>query len=170
MTAFDTETTGLFPDSGHILEIGAVRFDKTGVLSSYNTLVNPGCLITPEITKINHIDDSMVSSCRTINCVLPEFLDFIGDSVLIAHNANFDLDFVNKELERSCLKKLSNKAVDTLDLSRWAFPALKKHSLQFLAQAFSIDVHDAHRASDDARVCMEVFLRCLKDTASVQKL
>ena len=76
---------------------------------------------------------------------------------------------MNAELARSSLKTLSNSVVDTLELSRWAYPTLTKHSLQFLARALSIEVRNAHRASDDARVCMEVFLHCLHDTASVQK-
>jgi DNA polymerase III subunit epsilon len=169
LTALDTETTGLFPDTGRIIEIGAVRFNKDGILETYNKLVNPGCTISSEVTRINHIDNTMVLSCPPIDVILPTFMDFIGDSILIAHNANFDLDFLNAELLRSNFTRLKNNAIDTLEFSRWAYPKLSKHSLQFLAQAFAIDVKHAHRAEDDARVCMEIFFQCLKATASVQK-
>lgn len=169
ITAFDTETTGLHPDTGNVIEIGAVKFDIDGVLDSYDILINPGCRISADVTAINHISDEMVASCPLIKNILPDFMQFVGSSILIAHNANFDLDFVNSELLRSNMSPIKNKTVDTLEMARWAYPRLGKYSLQFLAKTFSIDVKNAHRADDDARVCMNLFLKCLKDTDSLQK-
>ena len=169
-TAVDTETTGLSPETCRIIEIGAVRFDKSGLLSTFNTLVNPGCPIPGSSTYINHITDEMVASAPVIKSVLPDFISFVGNSILIAHNAPFDLLFINRELERSRMPSMENKAIDTLNLSRWAYPTSAHHGLQYLAQAMNIEAKNAHRACDDARVCSEVFLRCIKDTESVQKL
>jgi DNA polymerase III subunit epsilon len=168
-TAIDTETTGLYPLTCRVIEIGAVQFDKSGVIAEYNTLVNPQCNIPGPAMNVNHITDDMVAAAPCVEAVLPGFLEFIGNSILVAHNAQFDLSFINTELERSRMQSMNNKAVDTLNLSRWAYPSSAHHGLQFLARAMNIEVKDAHRASDDARVCMEVFLRCLKDTESVQK-
>jgi DNA polymerase III alpha subunit (gram-positive type) len=73
----------------------------------------------------------------------------------------FDLNFINAELERHKMPLISNKTVDTLNLARWAYPILGKYSLQFLAQKFQINVENAHRADDDARVCMDFFIKCV---------
>ena len=162
-TCFDTETTGLHPEENNVIEIGAVKFDIDGVLDRFEVLINPGYSIPEKVTKVNHITDEMVSSCPVIADVLPDFLKFIGNSYLIAHNANFDLNFVNAELIRNSMKPMANKTIDTLDLARWAYPQLGKYNLQFLAQKFAINVENAHRADDDARVCMEFFIKCLNN-------
>lgn len=161
-TAFDTETTGLNPEEEKILEIGAVSFDRLGIRARYNVLINPQRKILPEITRVNGIDDSMVSGKLTFAENVPHFLGFIKDSVLIAHNTPFDLGFVNNELKLAGMKPLENQAADTLTLSRAMLPNLGKYNLQFLAKYFEINVVNAHRAEDDARVCMEVFLKLLE--------
>ena len=168
-TAFDTETTGLHPVYNRIIEIGAVKFDKNGVIGTFSQLVNPQTVISPQITKICHIDNLMVDSCPTIQDILPKFLEFIHNTILIAHNANFDVNFVNTELERCGMGNLPNHIVDTLELSKWAYPRLGKYSQPFLAAALQIDVKNAHRADDDALVCKNIFLRCIRDTKSIQK-
>lgn len=161
-TAFDTETTGLSGQKDRVIEIGAVQFNKDGIVTVFNQLINPCCPIPYEATRINNITQSMVQACPTEETVLPDFLQFIGDSILIAHNANFDLKFINSGLSRIGCKELSNRTEDTVKLSRFLFPELESHKLQFLAQHFNIPPGNAHRAQDDARVCMEVFLQCLK--------
>lgn len=161
-TAFDTETTGLSSHTDRIIEVGAVQFSKAGVLANFNQLINPCCPIPYEATKINNITQNMVQDCPTEETVLPDFLHFVKDTIIIAHNANFDLKFVNCGLSRIGCKELSNRTEDTVKLSRFLFPELESHKLQFLAQHFNIPPGNAHRAQDDARVCMEVFLQCLK--------
>lgn len=161
-TAFDTETTGLNPEEEKILEIGAVSFDRLGIRARYNVLINPQRKILPEITRVNGIDDSMVSGKLTFAENVPHFLGFIKDSVLIAHNTPFDLGFVNNELKLAGMKPLENQTADTLTLSRAMLPNLGKYNLQFLAKYFEINVVNAHRAEDDARVCMELFLKLLE--------
>ena len=110
----------------------------------------------------------MVNNQKPINSYLPTFLDFINNTVLIAHNAQFDLNFLNSECEKCNLPVTKNKFIDTLDLTRWAYPTLGKYKLEFLTDVMKIDKGNAHRALDDAFSCREVFLRTLKDTDPIQ--
>jgi len=160
-TVFDTETTGLEPKQCRVVEAGAIRFDRRGVISRFNVLINPGSPMPPEVTKINGITDDMLKKQPDASKVLPDFLRFIGDSVLIAHNAPFDVSFINEELARLGLPPLKNKVIDTRIFAKEMFPDLPKYALQELAVRFGIQAIDAHRAEDDARVCMELFLVCL---------
>jgi DNA polymerase-3 subunit epsilon len=162
-TVFDTETTGLDPKLNRVVEIGGIRFDAKGIAARFNVLINPGVSMPSEVTKINGITDDMLRGQPASSVVLPDFLRFIGDSVLIAHNAPFDISFINEELARIGLPLLKNRVIDTRIFAKETFPNLPKYALQELAVRFSIDVKDAHRAEDDARVCMELFLICLKE-------
>lgn len=167
--AFDTETTGLSYKKDKIIELGAVRFDKSGVLDVYDSFVHIDFALPPIITNITHITDAMLEGAPDIQKVMRDFEEFSKGCVLVAHNAQFDWNFVNAERTRLGMKELKNKAIDTLDLARWAYPVNKKYSLQYLASGMKIQVEAAHRANDDARVCMEVFLRAVRDTDSIQK-
>jgi len=164
-TAFDTETTGLKAEYEHIIEIGAVKFNKYGILKTYGTLINPLVPISLQITQINNISNNMVADSPQFKQIAPDFLDFISDSTLIAHNAGFDIAFINAELARAELPKLRSPAIpaiDTVKLTQTTFPHMRNHKLQYLAEQFKIESGNAHRATDDARVCMEVFLKCLE--------
>ena len=99
--AFDTETTGLSAENCRIIEIGAVKFNSTGVISRFSTLINPQQHIPVQITQITHIDDSMVKDKPVIKDILSEFLDFLSDSIVIGHNVQFDLRFLKAECERN---------------------------------------------------------------------
>ncbi len=167
--AFDVETTGLSYKKDNIIELGAVRFDKSGVLSSYNSFVQIDHSIPPIITGITGITDQMLEGAPGIQKVMADFEEFSKGCVLVGHNVQFDWNFVNGERCRHGMKELKNKAIDTLDLARWAYPINKKYNLQYLASGMKINVQAAHRAGDDARVCMEVFLRSVRDTDSIQK-
>lgn len=161
-TAFDTETTGLKPATEHVIEIGAVRFDRNGILERFNQLINPGKSISPEITRINGISNNMVRRKPFFADAMPDFLSFIGSTPLVAHNAPFDISFINGELDRICMPHLCCEVIDTLPLARSVLPYLGKYNLQFLSQYLHVIVKEAHRAEDDARVCMEIF-RILAD-------
>lgn len=160
-TVFDTETTGLEPKTNRIVEAGAIRFDKRGVIARFNTLINPQMPMPKEASKINGISDLMLSDQPTASIAIPDFLRFIGTTVLVAHNAPFDVKFINAELLRLGLSPLANTIVDTLVFAKEVFPGLPRYSLQELAKHFRIEAVDAHRAEDDARVCMELFIVCL---------
>lgn len=167
--ALDTETTGLKPAEERIIEIGAVKFDKNGELGRFSTLVNPRILIPHFCQELTGITNKMVFGQKEFKEIADDLLSFLDESIIIAHNAQFDLRFVNAELERINHDSLLNKAIDTLRFSRWAYPDNEHWTLQFLAEQLKIEVKAAHRAEDDARVCMELFLRCIKDTMDRQK-
>ena len=167
-TAFDTETTGLSSKYEKIIEIGAVKFDKNGIIDTYSVLINPEKVISSNITSITGITNQMVCNCPTFSEITPSFLNFINETKLVAHNAKFDISFVNAELEKTPynnLRKSQCNAVDTVKVSQKVFPALTCYKLQELAKHFNIKVDAAHRAYDDARVCMELFLICMKEAA-----
>ena len=159
--AFDTETTGLDPVSGRIVEIGAVKFDQRGVIARYNVLINPEMPMPEEAGKVNGITDEMLKDKPLIADVFPDFFDFIGTGVLVAHNAPFDINYVNAELKRAGKTPLTNKVVDTRIFAKEVFPGLSSYALQDLAVQFGITALEAHRAEDDARVCMELFEQIL---------
>jgi len=160
-TVFDTETTGLDPRLNRVVEIGAIRFDSRGIRSRINILVNPDTYMPSEVTRINGITDAMLAGQPKAALAVPDFLRFIGDTVLIAHNAPFDTGFINEELIRLKLTPLRNRVLDTRLFAKEIFPGLPNYKLQDLASRFGIEAKDAHRAEDDARVCMELFLACL---------
>lgn len=168
--AFDTETTGLNAENCRIIEIGAVKFNSSGVISRFNTLINPQQTIPFQITQITHIDDSMVKDKPVINEILSDFIDFLGDSIVIGHNVQFDLRFLKAECERNGFDVIKNKVIDVLQFCRWAFPDSGKYNQAFMAERFGIDVTQAHRAYDDAFVCGNIFLHCIKSTAAKQRL
>ena len=167
--ALDTETTGLKPSDDRIIEIGAVKFDKSGVISTFSTLVNPRILIPHFCQELTGITNEMVFRKQEFNEIAGDLLDFVGTSIIVAHNAQFDLRFINAELERIRMPPLANKAIDTLRFSRWTFPENGHWTLQFLANQFEIEVKSAHRAEDDARVCMEIFHKCIEGSLDRQK-
>lgn len=168
--ALDTETTGLKPVEERIIEIGAVKFDKSGILGSFSTLVNPRVLIPPFCQQLTGITNKMVFGQKEFKEIAGDFLDFLGEeTIIVAHNAQFDLRFVNAELERMNKPPLPNKAIDTLHFSRWTYPENEHWTLQYLANQFKIEVKSAHRASDDARVCMELFFKCIEGSLDRQK-
>ena len=159
--AFDTETTGLDPALGKIVEIGAVKFDRRGIVARYNVLINPEMPMPEEAGKVNGITDEMLKDKPLIAAVFPDFFDFIGMGVLVAHNAPFDINYVNTELKRVGKPPLTNKVVDTRIFAKEVFPGLSSYALQDLAVQFGITALEAHRAEDDARVCMELFEQIL---------
>ncbi|NDH85301.1 MAG: endonuclease, partial [Acidimicrobiia bacterium] len=117
---FDIETTGGKAADGGITEIGAVKLRGGDCLGTYQTLVNPGRAIPPEITVLTGITEQMVYRAPRIEAILPSFLDFIGgdDTVLVGHNIRYDLSFTNAALERDGRARLTNRSVDTLPLAR----------------------------------------------------
>lgn len=144
------------------MEIGAVKFNKDGVIDTWHHLFNPNCIIPPFISELTHITQEMVDKCEPIENFLADFKEFIGDTVLIAHNAQFDLNFINAECEKANLTVTKNRTIDTLQFSQWAFPTAPSHKLEFLADQFKINKGSSHRAFDDAVTCKELFLKCIE--------
>jgi DNA polymerase-3 subunit epsilon len=98
-TAFDIETTGLDPKQDRIVEFGAVKFDNRGIISRYAVLINPGIPMPPEAGRVNNITDAMLAGKPSLETVFPDFLRLVKNTVIIAHNAPFDLGFVNEKLK-----------------------------------------------------------------------
>ncbi len=153
---FDIETTGLSVLTSQIIEIGAVRIKNGEVLERFDEFVNPGFSIPQNIVELTGIDDSMVADADGIGVVLPRFLDFIGNKLLIAHNANFDVSFIRKA-SRECGLKFSNPYLDTVVLSRFINPELKSHKLDVIAKYYDLGNFNHHRASDDAEMLANIF-------------
>lgn len=163
---FDFETTGLSPDKNEIIEIGAIRVDdiKGTEHKTFSMLVKPTQPISKRITKINGIDNEMVSEADGISKAITEFYDFIGDLPLIAHNASFDMKFLLHNLKEHDLEFMDNPVVDTLYLARKAYPDLDNHKLPTLVEHIGIKVNQHHRASDDSLAALYVY------TTSMQNL
>lgn len=160
-TAFDTETSSITPTTGRIIEIGAVKFTKDGIISTWSNLFYPNQQLSQFIIDFTHITQEMVDSADPIEDHLANFLAFIKDSILVAHNSQFDMNFLNSECENCGYPVTHNKVVDTLPLSIQRFPDFPKHKLDFLAYALKIDKGSSHRALDDAKTCMELFKSCI---------
>ncbi len=154
--AFDIECTGLHADRDRITEIGAVRFGPEGELDRFNTFVDPGMPIPAEITKLTGITDEMVAGAPGEAEALRAFLDFCGDTPLVAHNADFDIGFLSAAAER-CGTAFHPVCLDTLVLAQTLLPHLKRHKLDVVSNFLSLPEFTHHRASDDALVCGRIF-------------
>lgn len=150
--AFDTETTGMWAPINRVVEIAAVKFSLgNGELGSFQSLINPRRQIPPEVIRIHGITDEMVKDSPTANQVLEQFMTFCGtDSILVAHNAPFDISFVGSELHRAGLKFGPNPILDTVDIYHRFFPGLPSYSLLNLSKHFGIAQSQEHRALSDA--------------------
>lgn len=158
---FDIETTGLSKEKEMITEIGAVKVADGKIIDRFSTFVNPQRPISAEITKLTGITDDMVKDAPTIENVLPEFLKFCEDTVLVAHNASFDTGFIRIAAERAGLGELHHTVVDTLELARALLPELNKHKLDIVCEYLGVTLNGHHRAVNDAEATAEVFIKFL---------
>ncbi len=156
LVAFDIETTGLDKNTDAIIEIGAVKIKNGEIIEKFDTFVNPERYISYDITKLTGISNEDVEGAPTIDKALVDFKNFIGDSLLIAHNASFDMGFIRTNAVRLGLR-IGNRSIDTLLLSRAMLPDLKKHTLDVVAAHLKINEVAHHRADDDAYVCGLIF-------------
>ncbi len=160
-TVVDLETTGLKPQGNGITEVCCLRLQDGRVTDRFSTLVNPGLPIPPFIQSMTGITDAMVRDAPTFGEVIPSLLEFLGDSVLVAHNAPFDLSFLNYGLYCHGHRSLHNPVVDTCRLARRLLPGLPRASLDAVTQHLGISVEDRHRAAGDAEATVAVLLRLL---------
>lgn len=158
----DLETTGFDPRSGHeIIEIGVteIKEGKTGL--NYSRLIKPRGIIPTNITRLTKIDNEMVKNEKEIEDVLPKFREYIGDKTIIAHNASFDLKFLNYYLEKMELEPISNY-ICTLELLR-KLKSMKRYfgagnKLHQACEYYNIELIGAHRAKADTLATAELFL------------
>ena len=157
----DIETTGLSFRTEKITEIGAVRVKDGEIVDTFECFVNPEVPIPQKIVEITGITDEMVKDAETIDKVMHRFLEFIGDLKLVAHNADFDVGFLKYNAENLGLK-MDNEYIDSLKLSRQLYPEFKKHKLGIIAEKLGIVVENAHRALDDVKTLVQVFIKMLE--------
>ena len=155
---FDIETTGFSSIRDRIIEIGAVKVVDGEIVDRFSTFVNPKRPIPFEITNLTSITDEMVMGSPTIETVLPRFLEFVGDGVLVAHNAGFDVGFIEQNCRNLGLDDHFVYA-DTVALARVLLPTLSKYKLNIVAKALNISLENHHRAVDDAGATAEIFVK-----------
>jgi len=158
---FDIETTGFSPVTNRIIEIGAVKVENGQITDRFSTFVNPEVPIPFEIEKLTSINDSMVIDAETIENVLPQFLEFVGDAVLVAHNANFDVSFLKENAKRQNIA-VDFTYVDTVIIARTLLTGQAKYTLDAVAKTLKISLENHHRAVDDAECTAEIFLKFIE--------
>lgn len=155
---FDIETTGFSSIRDSIIEIGAVKVQDGRIVDRFSTFVNPKRPIPFEITNLTSITDEMVMDSPGIETILPQFLEFVGDGVLVAHNAGFDVGFIEQNCRNLGLDD-HFIYVDTVALARVLLPTLSKYKLNIVAKALNISLENHHRAVDDAGATAEIFVK-----------
>ena len=160
---FDFETTGLSARYNKIIEFGAVKIEHGNITKHMDVLINPKCKLPENIVKLTHITDQMLVDKPTIEEALPQIMEFIGDSVLVTHNAAFDIAFLNQALIDNGHDPIRNGVVDTYTISQYVFPDARNHNLGALCRHLDVDYDtgDAHRADYDAKVLAEAWLSLL---------
>ena len=155
---FDLETTGFSPIKDKIIEIGAVKVEHGEITEKFSTFVNPKIPIPFQITQLTSITDQMIMNAPDIENVLPHFLEFIGDAALVAHNASFDVSFIEQNCRYQDIQP-DFTSVDTVALARILLPTLSKFKLNVVANALHISLENHHRAVDDAGATAEIFVK-----------
>ena len=172
-TVFDLETTGMSPVNDRIVEIAAMRIDLTGGYSEFHTLLNPGRRIPAGASRVHHITDDMVVDAPRFQHIGHDFLEFARNSTLVAHNARFDLSFLQESLARCGLPLWQGNTMDSLALVRKLYPGLPSYSLQNLRGVLKLDRSgddlSAHRAGDDVVWTMRLLENLLSKALSAQE-
>ena len=162
---FDLETTGLYPNSGDsIIEIGAVKIKDGKIIDRYDELINPGKLLSDEIIKITGINNEMLKDKRNEEECVKDFMKWIGDLPMVAHNAKFDISFIDMALKKYNLGELNNIVIDTLGLSRYLESSERYHNLATLVKRYNIpwDEDKHHRADYDSEGTALIFDKMLR--------
>lgn len=154
---FDIETTGLDSSYDEVIEIGAIKVKNNKIVSKFNSLVKPKNEIDEYITELTGITNEMVKDAPTIEEILPDFMNYIGNDILIGHNVNFDINFIYDNLYRNKFDVLTNDFIDTMRISRKLLPELPHHRLIDLAKYFKIDSTNNHRSLKDCEITMNVY-------------
>ncbi|HEX8846759.1 MAG TPA: exonuclease domain-containing protein [Pyrinomonadaceae bacterium] len=158
----DVETTGAKTPPCRVTEIGAYRVSRGSIVAEFKTLVNPEMEIPPYIVQLTGITNHMVKDAPPFADVVHDWLDFADEAVLVAHNSQFDVRFLNHEISRVFPgHRMANAHLCTVKLSRRIFPGLLNYRLQTVAEHFAIQILNRHRAADDALATAEIFLRML---------
>jgi len=161
---FDLETTGLYPNSGDsIIEIGAVKIKNGEIIDRYDELINPGKILSDEIIKITGINNEMLKDKINEETGVKSFMNWVGDLPMVAHNAKFDISFLDMAYSKYNLGNLSNIVIDTLGLSRYLESSERYHNLATLVKRYNIpwDEDKHHRADYDSEGTALIFYKML---------
>ncbi|HXH13725.1 MAG TPA: exonuclease domain-containing protein [Alphaproteobacteria bacterium] len=171
--AFDTETTGLHPIVHRLVEVAGVCFRLDGrELATFQSLIDPQVPIPKDVQRVHGINDAMVRGQPAVEQIMPRFIEFLGapDTVLLAHNAPFDLGFLALALLRIGLPCPPHAVFDTLDLTRRCYPIWPGHSLEHVATRLKVAQRAEHRALSDARLVKEIFLGVLQHVRTIRTI
>lgn len=171
---FDCEMTGLDLEKDRLIELAAVRFTLDRTVETFHTLINPECPISPDAYAIHHISQEMVQDQPTAKEVLPSFLNFLNNTILVGHGMKYDLDMLHKSAERASIdcRLKSATSIDTLRLAR-DYGDSPNNSLENLAIHFNVPAEKSHRALDDVLMNIAVFkllIRRFKTLDQILKL
>lgn len=158
---FDLETTGFSAEVDRIIEIGAIKIKNGEIVDNFSKFVNPKIPIPFRIEKLTGINDSMVMEAEPIEKILPEFLEFCGDAVMVAHNAGFDTSFIINNAERLGIK-YDPTIMDTVLLAQFVIPNLHNYKLDTLCKHLAVSLENHHRAVDDAQATAYIYLKMVK--------
>lgn len=153
---FDIETTGLDPRYNEIIEIAAIKIVNNMKVDTFSTLVKPEYEVKGYITKLTGITNEMLNKAPLLNEVLPDFIKFIGEDIIVGHTVNFDINFIYDNSEKLKLPLLKNDFIDTLRLSKKLIPELSSYKLSNLADYFNINKDGNHRALKDVEITHEL--------------
>ncbi|MFP3842392.1 PolC-type DNA polymerase III [Priestia filamentosa] len=160
---FDVETTGLSATYDKIIELAAVKMREGEIIDKFERFAKPHHPLSATTIELTGITDDMVENAPEIEDVLKDFHEWIGDDILVAHNASFDMGFLNMGFGRIGLGKAQNPVIDTLELARLLYPTMKNHRLNTLAKKFDVELVQHHRAIYDAEATGYILVRLLKE-------
>ncbi len=160
---FDVETTGLSAVYDTIIELAAVKVRDGEIIDRFESFANPHHRLSATTINLTGITDDMVQNAPDVSEVLNKFHDWAEDAILVAHNASFDMGFLNVGYKKTGLEKAKNPVIDTLELGRFLYPELKNHRLNTLTKKFDIELTQHHRAIYDAEATGYLLLKMLKD-------
>ena len=159
---FDLETFGLNSHKNEIIEIGAIKLKGTRIVDTFSSFVNPNKIIPKKISELTHITQDMVDNAPTIEDVLPKFLEFTKDAVMVAHNSAFDMGFIRRDAKKYMGIDYKPPVIDTLQMARDLYPDLKGYNLDRLNKTFKLSLENHHRAIDDAQSTAKLFIMFLE--------
>ncbi|RYL92982.1 PolC-type DNA polymerase III [Sporolactobacillus sp. THM19-2] len=162
-TVFDVETTGLSAVYDTIIELAAVKMKNGEVLDKFDKFANPHHPLPRKIIELTSITDEMLADAPDAGEIIKEFRAFAGDSILVAHNATFDMGFINNGYKKLGFEKAANPVIDTLELGRFLYPTFKNHKLDTLCKAFHIELTHHHRAIYDTEATAYLAWKMIKD-------
>ena len=160
---FDVETTGLSAVYDTIIELAAVKVKEGEVVDRFESFANPHHQLSATTIELTGITDDLVNNAPEVSEVLKKFHDWIGNDILVAHNASFDMGFLNVGYQKVGFEKAQNPVIDTLELGRFLYPEFKNHRLNTLCKKFDIELTQHHRAIYDAEATGYLFLKMVKD-------